>query len=230
MHLSIIIPVVDEGERIAAVLESFTDARRRGTELVVVDGGSRDATIQRARLRSDIVLSAPRGLASQLNAGAAKATGDVVLFLHGEMRLPPFTDQLILDGLERTGRDWGFFTVTLAGAKFFLPIAAGLINVQSWITGLAADEQAIFARRDVFRNAGGFPAIPELEHIALCKSLKRIGRPLRLRQRVVTPAGKWETQGINQTFREQSRRRFGFSLHGAPGAPKRREATVERKD
>ena len=215
MRLSIIIPVLDEGERVAPVLESFADARKRGTELVVVDGGSHDATVQRARLRSDIVLSAPGSVASQLNAGAAKATGDVVLFLRAGMRLPPQSDVLVLDGLERTGRHWGFFKVELTGEALFLPIATGLINIQSWITGIIADEQAVFVKRDVFRTAGGFPAITELEHIALCKSLKRIGRPLRLRQRVVAPGGKWETSGIRQTFQERSRRRFALSLHGS---------------
>src|SRR5262249_252249 len=186
MRLSIIIPVLDEGERIASVLDAFADMRERGAELVVVDGGSRDATIQRARLRSDIVLSAPRGLASQFNAGAAKATGEVVLFLRGTMRLPPRADILVLEGLERSRRNWGYFKVWLNGRNFLLPLASELINVQSWITGLAGEEQAIFAKRSVFLNAGGFPSLPEMEHMALCKALKRAARrPLRLRGRVV---------------------------------------------
>ena len=230
MRLSIIIPVLDEGERIAPVLESLAETRERGTELVVVDGGSHDATIQRARLRSDIVLSAPRGLASQLNAGAAKATGDVILFLQAGMQLPPHSDLLILDGLERTGRHWGFFNVKLTGQALFLPIATGLINMQSWITGITAGEQAVFAKRNFFRSAGGFAAISEMEHVALCKSLKRIGRPLRLSERVATPAGKWETQGIRQTFQERSRRRFGLSLPGNPDAPTKSVAGAVQKD
>jgi glycosyltransferase involved in cell wall biosynthesis len=230
MRLSIILPVLDEGERIAPVLEAFADMRERGTELVVVDGGSHDATIQRARLRSDIVLSAPRGLASQLNAGAAKATGDVVLFLRGGMQLPEKSDLLILDGLERTGRHWGFFGVKLTGDRAFLPIAAGLINAQSWVTGVTADEQAIFVKRNAFRSAGGFPTTPDIEHIALCKSLKRVGRPLRLRQRVVAPAGKWETQGFRQTFQERSRRRIDFTLHGYRGSPSQSVAAAAQKE
>jgi glycosyltransferase involved in cell wall biosynthesis len=231
MRLSIIIPVLDEGERISPVLESFAETRERGTELVIVDGGSRDATIQRARLRSDIVLSAPRGVASQLNAGAAKATGDVVLFLRAGMQLPSHSDVLVLDGLERTGRHWGFFGVKLSGDALFLPIASGLINVQSWITGITADEQAVFVKRNVFRNAGGFPAITELEHIALCRALKRIGRPLRLRQRIVAPAGKWESLGIRRTLQERSRRRFGLSSDGNnTGAPPKSVAAAVPKD
>jgi glycosyltransferase involved in cell wall biosynthesis len=230
MRLSIIIPVLDEGEWISPILESFAETRERGTELVVVDGGSRDATIQRARLRSDTVLSAPRGLASQLNAGAAKASGDVVLFLRAGMQLPPHSDLLVLDGLERTGRHWGFFNVKLTGQALFLPIATGLINAQSWVTGITGDEQAVFVKRNVFRSAGGFPAISEMEHIALCKSLKRVGRPLHLRQRVVAPAGKWETEGFRQTLRERSRRRFGFSLQDRPLTPKKGVVAAVQKD
>jgi glycosyltransferase involved in cell wall biosynthesis len=230
MRLSIIIPVLDEGEWISPILESFAETRERGTELVVVDGGSHDATIQRARLRSDIVVSAPRGLASQLNAGAAKATGDVVMFLSAGMQLPPHSDLLVLDGLERTGRHWGFFNVKLTGQALFLPIATGLINIQSWITGITGDEQAVFVKRNVFRGAGGFPAISEQEHIALCKSLKRLGRPLRLRQCVAAPAGKWETQGFRQTFQERSRRRFGIPLQGNPIAPAKGGEPAVQKD
>src|SRR5438270_34951 len=89
MRLSIIMPVCDEGEGISATLDALVDMRQLGVEVVVVDGGSRDATIQRARLRVDKVLSAPRGIASQMNAGAERASGDVLLFLDRQTRLPP---------------------------------------------------------------------------------------------------------------------------------------------
>src|SRR5215475_12056995 len=97
--LSIIVPVLDEGERIAALLDGLAGMRALGAEVIVVDGGSRDATIQRARLRADLVISAPRGRAVQMNAGAAKATGDVLLFLHADTRLPAAAEMLVLDGL-----------------------------------------------------------------------------------------------------------------------------------
>src|SRR5262245_21348085 len=102
--LSIIMPVLDEGEGIAAALDALANLRALGVEVIVVDGGSRDATIQRAGLRADRVVSAPRGRALQMNTGAAKASGDVLLFLHADTRLPPDADHVVLNGLERSGR------------------------------------------------------------------------------------------------------------------------------
>jgi glycosyltransferase involved in cell wall biosynthesis len=99
--LSIIVPVLDEGEGIATSLDALARMRALGTEVIVVDGGSRDATIQRARLRADRVISAPRGRALQMNAGAAKAAGDVLLFLHADTRLPADADHVVLKGLAR---------------------------------------------------------------------------------------------------------------------------------
>src|SRR3981189_727548 len=107
--LSVIVPALDEGDRIAATLDALADLRSLGVEVIVVDGGSRDATIQRARLRADRVVSAPRGRALQMNAGAATASGDVLLFLHADTRLPDDADHVVLNGLKRCGRAWGHF-------------------------------------------------------------------------------------------------------------------------
>src|ERR1700741_1279846 len=98
-RLSIIMPVLDEGERIAGTLDALAELRTLGVEVIVVDGGSRDATGQRAPLRADHVVAAPRGRALQMNAGADKATGDVLLFLHADTRLPREAERLVLDGL-----------------------------------------------------------------------------------------------------------------------------------
>src|SRR5437660_12930727 len=95
-RLSIIMPVLDEGGGIAAALDALADLRKLRVEVVVVDGGSRDATVQRARLRADRVLTAPRGRALQMNAAAEKASGDVLLFLHADTRLPPAAELMVL--------------------------------------------------------------------------------------------------------------------------------------
>jgi len=102
--VSIIIPVLNEGEGIATALDALAVLRALGTEVIVVDGGSRDATIQRARPRADRVILAPRGRALQMNAGAEKAAGDVLLFLHADTNLPADADHVVLSGLERSGR------------------------------------------------------------------------------------------------------------------------------
>src|SRR5215468_5420816 len=111
--LSIIMPVLDEGDGIAASLDALAKLRALGTEVIVVDGGSRDATVQRARLRADRVLSAPPGRASQMNAGAAKATGDVLLFLHADTALPSHADHVVLSAIEQSSCVWGRFDVRI---------------------------------------------------------------------------------------------------------------------
>ncbi len=114
-RLSIIMPVLDEGEGIAGALDALAELRGLGVEIIVVDGGSQDATVQRARLRADHVLSAPRGRALQMNAGAAKACGDVLHVPACRHAAAAEAERLVLDGLARSGHDWGRFDVTIAG-------------------------------------------------------------------------------------------------------------------
>ena len=105
-RLSIIVPVLDEGDVVASMLDGLAGLRALGVEVIVVDGGSRDATVERARLRADRVLAAPRGRATQMNAGAARASGDVLLFVPADTRLPADAEHVVLDGLRRSGRVW----------------------------------------------------------------------------------------------------------------------------
>jgi rSAM/selenodomain-associated transferase 2 len=200
MRLSIIIPVLDEGEGIASALDALAELRSLGVEVIVVDGGSRDATVQRARLRADCVISAARGRARQMNRGAESAAGDVLLFLHADTRLPSAAEHVVLNELARSGRAWGRFDVDIEGTHPLLPIIAFFMNMRSRMTGIATGDQAIFVRRDAFQAAGAFPPIALMEDIALCKRLKRISPPLCLRERVVTSARRWENNGILSTI------------------------------
>src|SRR5207248_10008484 len=127
-------------ERISATVEPLVELRQLGVEVIGVDGGSRDATIQRARLRVDKVLSAPRGRASQVNAGAEKASGDVLLFLDPGTRLPPAAEHLLLDGLARSGRAWGRFDVRIDGRDLLLPAIGFFINWWSCLSGTRSEE------------------------------------------------------------------------------------------
>jgi rSAM/selenodomain-associated transferase 2 len=214
--LSIIMPVLDEGEDIAAMLDRLADLRALGAEVIVVDGGSRDATVQRARLRADHVISAPRGRALQMNAGAARASGDVLLFLHADTRLPDDADHVVLNGLDQSGRAWGRFDASIEGSHPLLPVIAWLMNMRSRITGIATGDQAIFARREAFEAAGGFPAIPLMEDIALCQRLKRVSAPLCLRESVVTSGRRWERNGVLSTIFLMWRLRLAFFLGSDP--------------
>ena len=214
--LSIIVPVLNEGEGIAAALDALSDLRSLGSEVIVVDGGSRDATIQRARLRADRVIAAPRGRASQMNAGAAKARGDVLLFLHADTRLPRAAEHVILDGLARSGRAWGRFNVKIEGRSPLLLIVGRLMDLRSRLTGIATGDQAIFVRRDAFESVGGFVEIPLMEDIALSKRLKRVSRPLCVSERVVSSGQRWEKNGVLATILLMWRLRLAFFFGADP--------------
>jgi rSAM/selenodomain-associated transferase 2 len=215
-RLSIIMPVLDEGERIADALDALAELRALGVEVIVVDGGSQDATVQRARLRADRVLTAPCGRAVQMNAGAAEASGDVLLFLHADTRLPAEAERLVLDGLARSGHDWGRFDVTIEGRPTMLRLVALMMNLRSGITAIATGDQAIFVKRDVFRAVGGYPDIPLMEDIALSKRLKRTGRPLCIRSHVITSGRRWETHGVWRTILLMWRLRLAYFLGADP--------------
>jgi rSAM/selenodomain-associated transferase 2 len=214
--LSIIVPVLNEGEGIAAALDALTDLRALGTEVIVVDGGSSDATVQRARLRADRVVLAARGRALQMNAGAEKASGDVLLFLHADTSLPADADHVVLNGLERSGRAWGRFDVRIDGGHPLLFLVAWFMSARSRLTGIATGDQAIFARREAFQAAGGFAAIPLMEDIALCKRLKRVSRPLCLRERVITSGRRWEKNGVLNTVFLMWRLRLAYFFGADP--------------
>src|SRR3954470_9550137 len=214
--LSIIMPVLNEGEGIAAALDALSILRSLGAEVMVVDGGSRDATIQRARLRADRVIVASPGRGPQMNAGAEKASGDVLLFLHVDTRLPADADHVVLNGLERSGRVWGRFDVEIEGRSSLLSVIAWMMNLRSCLTGIATGDQAMFVRRDAFRTAGGFAAIPLMEDIDLCKRLKRASRPLCLRERVVTSGRRWEKGGVLHTVVLMWRLRLAYFFGADP--------------
>jgi rSAM/selenodomain-associated transferase 2 len=216
--LSIIVPVLNEGESIADPLDALADLRALGVEVIVVDGGSRDATVPRARARADRVISAPRGRALQMNAGAEKACGDVLLFLHADTRLPGDADHIVLDGIARSGRAWGRFDVKIDGDSPLLVAVAWLMNIRSRLTGIATGDQAIFVRRDAFHSVGGFPAIPLMEDIALSKRLKRASRPLCLRACAVTSGRRWDKNGVASTVLLMWRLRLAYFFGADPKA------------
>ena len=150
--LSIVMPVLDEGEGIAATLDALADLRALGTEVIVVDGGSRDATIQRARPRADRVILAPRGRALQMNAGARCEEGrgaDVLLFLHADVRLPREADRLIFRALSNSHACWGRFDVGLEGRSPGLGLVGALMNLRSRATGICTGDQARSEERRV---------------------------------------------------------------------------------
>ena len=213
--LSIIVPVLDEARGIEASLEALQGLRAGGAEVIVADGGSSDGTRALAMPLADCVIDAPRGRASQMNAGAAASRGTLLLFLHADTRLPPGALDAIAR-LDAAGHDWGRFDVAIAGADPLLALVAWLMNARSRASGIATGDQAIFVRRVAFEAVGGFPAIPLMEDVALSKALKRRSAPLCLRERVVTSGRRWERNGTLRTIVLMWRLRLAYALGADP--------------
>lgn len=220
--LSIIIPVLDEAEIIGAALSRLSACRARGAEIVVADGGSGDATADLARPLADRVIAAPRGRARQMNAGAAAASGDILLFLHCDCVLPADAGRLLREGLAQTGAAWGRFDVRIGARAPILRMVAAMMNARARLTGIATGDQAIFVRKDAFESAGRFPEIALMEDIALSRALKRISPPLCLRAKVTTSGRRWEKNGVFRTIVLMWRLRLAYFLGASPAALARR--------
>jgi rSAM/selenodomain-associated transferase 2 len=213
--ISIIVPVLDEAGAIEATLGAMQAMRARGVEVIVVDGGSTDATRQLAAPLADRVIESPRGRSAQMNAGAWAARGSVLAFVHADTVLPPGADGAIAAALA-AGPEWGRFDVAIDSAAPLLVLVALMMNLRSRLTGVATGDQALFVRRAAFERAGGFPDIPLMEDIALSKSLKHAGAPACLRERVVTSGRRWERHGTLRTILLMWRLRLAYALGADP--------------
>ena len=183
---------------------------------IVVDGGSTDGTVARAAPLATFVSASPRGRAAQMNAGAAIASADVLMFLHADTRLPPDADRLALDGLARSRRAWGRFDVTIEGCHPLLPLIAASMNLRSRLTGITTGDQAMFMRREAFAATGGFPEIALMEDITFARNLKRVSAPLNLRARVTTSGRRWEKRGVVRTIVLMWRLRLAYFFGAKP--------------
>lgn len=221
-RLSIVVPVLNEAARIAATLEALAPLRARGHEVIVVDGGSEDATRALAAPACDQLVQAPRGRALQMNAGAEAANGDALVFLHADTRLPERADELIRAALERAL--WGRFDVAIDSRRALLHIVSRAMNLRSRLTGIATGDQAIFVRREAF---AGFPEIPLMEDVAFSREMKRKSRPACLRARVRTSARRWEARGVLATIFLMWRLRLLYAL-GVPPQRLAREYADQR--
>lgn len=198
MRISVIIPVLNEATTIAATLDAVLGLNPH--EVIVADGGSVDHTGEIAAGFGIPVFTAERARALQMNCGAAHATGDVLLFLHADTRLPHSAFRDIAAALENPRYVGGRFDLELDGKHWMLPVIGALINCRSRATQVGTGDQAIFVRRETFMRLGGYPDIALMEDIALCRSLKRQGQLASLRSRVVTSARRWESEGVWRTI------------------------------
>lgn len=213
--VSIIVPVLNEEMVIEATLASLQPLRDLGAELILVDGGSSDATVWLAVPFVDQRIDSIRGRANQMNAGAAAARAEVLLFLHADTRLPAGSLEAILHGLAASNKAWGRFDITIEGEAFMLCVIAKMMNWRSRLSGIATGDQAIFVRREDFLAVQGFPLLALMEDIAISRRLGQRSAPLCLRQKVTTSGRRWSNGGVWRTIAMMWRLRLLYWL-GVP--------------
>jgi rSAM/selenodomain-associated transferase 2 len=221
MRISVIIPTLNEAGCIHDTLADIATLREAGHEIIVVDGGSSDATVAVAALHADSVINAPRCRATQMNAGADAATGDVLWFLHADTRVPFDAAPAILSTMEN-GHAWGRFDVRLSGRSGMLRVVERLMNLRSCVTGIATGDQGIFVSHELFREMHRYPEIPLMEDIALSKSLRSREKPCCVRPCLVTSSRRWEKNGVWRTILQMWWLRLCFALGGDPAKLARR--------
>ncbi len=221
MSISVVIPVLNEEGFLPTTLSQT--AALGFDELIVVDGGSQDRTldmVEQFKVQSSkfvvepstsrmtdhesrpsvTLLVSPSGRARQMNAGAAASRGDIILFLHADTLLPQDAKSAIEQALTDPGCVGGRFDVRFDRDQGLGRVIGLMMNVRSRWTGIATGDQAIFVRRQIFEQLGGFADLPLMEDVDFTRRLKRAGRIAALRHMVITSYRRWEARGPWRTI------------------------------
>lgn len=233
MPISIIIPALNEEAVIADALSEA--ARHPVDEIIVVDGGSVDQTrenVLKHSLRGVAppvkLVIAPRGRASQMNAGAQAAQGDILVFLHADCRLPDDAIPAIRSVFENGASPAGAFDICIDSPRFGCRIVSWWANLRSRITGIAYGDQAMFMSKSVFWRIGGFADIPLMEDIEISRRLKRLGKIAFINKPVRASARRFESRGLVRTVLEDWVRALRYTLFHADPAHLARNYPDER--
>lgn len=206
--ISIIVPLRNEAKQLPALLEHLQHWRERDCEVLLVDGDSSDASVAIATAAGWSPLRVPPGRARQMNAGAKVASGDLLVFLHADTRLPADADKHLYKALQRYR--WGRFNVVIEGQPRMLGVIAFCMNWRSRLSGIATGDQALFVDAALFRAIGGFADQPLMEDVELCRRLKVEAAPCCLHARVTTSGRRWLAAGIWPTIWLMWRLRWAY--------------------
>jgi rSAM/selenodomain-associated transferase 2 len=212
--VSFVIPVLNEEAAIARLLKRLREHYPR-SELIVVDGGSSDATVATALPLCDQLLLGARGRARQMNLGGQVASTPYLFFLHADSY--PGVSAAQVDTCLAARPLWGFCRVRLSGDRSFFRVIEWCMNQRSRLTAVATGDQMLFVEKTLFDQTGGFDVIPLMEDVAYCKRLRRLARPLIIREPVMTSSRRWEEGGVVKTVLRMWLLRLGYFLGIAPG-------------
>lgn len=208
--LSIVVPVINEARALPALFERLLPLSRHGCEVLFVDGGSTDESVAMIECAGFKVVNSQPGRAKQMNAGAAQAKGQTLLFLHADTALPSGAVECLHQGLNGDLHQWGRFDVCITGQHWMLRVVGHMMNLRSRWTGIATGDQAMFMTRKVFDSVGGFPDQALMEDIELSKRLLSRSRPACIHHCVSTSGRRWETRGVWRTIFLMWRLRWGY--------------------
>lgn len=197
MAISIVIPVMNESDHLAKTLTIVNTAAE--VEVIVVDGGSGDKTVQIAQAFGAVVIQSQLGRAVQMNAGAAIATFPNLLFLHADTCLPMDYDWLICETLAQPGVVAGAFNLAIAGSRSGLRLVEWGVKWRSHWLHMPYGDQGLFLKAEVFHSLGGFPNMPIMEDFVLMRRLNKLGKVAIANASVSTSDRRWQTLGIFKT-------------------------------
>ncbi|HLO85587.1 MAG TPA: TIGR04283 family arsenosugar biosynthesis glycosyltransferase [Nostocaceae cyanobacterium] len=195
--ISIIIPTLNEAGNIKNAIASTQPSTN--TEVIVVDGGSTDDTVEITKNCGVKVISSPPGRATQMNTGALAASGEILLFLHADTRLPADFDVMIRTSLQQPGVVAGAFRLQIDAPQWGLRLVEWGVKWRSQLWQMPYGDQAIFITKSIFKQVGCFPQLPIMEDFELIRNLKNIGKITILPASVLTSARRWQKKGILQT-------------------------------
>ena len=193
MELSIVIPVLDEAEILGQTLELLRD---QSVEIIVVDGGSRDDTVEIARQYTPHVLTSPKGRGTQQDMGARQTQGNVLLFLHADTQLPAAYERLIHEALVNREVVFGAFHLSISPSSPVLDVIALMANLRARFLRLPYGDQALFVRRRAYFKVGGFQHWPIMEDVDLVRRLNCMGGFKLARGSVRTSARRWKREKL----------------------------------
>ena len=212
--LSVIIPALNEEQLLPLLLNELHTKKSSKTEIIVVDGGSTDKTLEVIRYTADQIIHAKPGRAEQMNAGAVCAKGKLLWFLHADSSISFKFENIIEAALH--DHSCGWFDMHLNHPKRIFRIIESMMNLRSRVTSIATGDQGIFVRKDVFLEIGFFPSIAIMEDIVFSKKLKRVGKPFISNARIKTSVRRWENNGPVRTILKMWALRLLFFLRAPP--------------